>query len=52
VLLPCCEYRKRTEVLGEEQRRALVQQETNPELTAVYEKQPNSISVYWEKESE
>jgi hypothetical protein len=47
-----CQYRKRTNVFGDEQRRALIQQATSVEQQQTYEKEPNSVTVYWDKEEE
>jgi hypothetical protein len=47
-----CEYKKRTNIFGDEQRRALIQQATTAEEKQTYANQPNSVTVYWEKEEE
>jgi hypothetical protein len=47
-----CQYKKRISIFGDEQRRAAIQQATTPEERQTYAKQPNSITVYWEKEEE
>jgi hypothetical protein len=47
-----CKYQKRTNVFGDEQRRALVQQATTAEEQQAYAKQPNSVTVYWERKEE
>jgi len=47
-----CEYEKRTNVFGNEQREALIKQATTPEEQQSYAKQPNSVAVYWEKEQD
>ena len=47
-----CRYQKRTNVFGAEQRRVLVQQATTTEDRQIYEREPNSVSVYWEKVEE
>jgi hypothetical protein len=47
-----CDYKKATNIFGDEQRNALVQQATTDEERKAYEQQPNSVTVYWEKEPE
>lgn len=47
-----CEYEKRTNVFGNEQREALIKLATTPEEQQAYAKQPNSVTVYWEKEQD
>jgi hypothetical protein len=45
-----CDYKKRITVFGGEQRRALIQQATSEEQRKAYEDEPNSVTVYWEKQ--
>jgi hypothetical protein len=47
-----CQYKKRTNVFGDEQRRAFMQQATTTEEQQAYAKQPNSVTVYWEKKED
>lgn len=47
-----CHYKKSTIVFGEEQRRALMQQATAPQERENYTRQPNSVTVYWERKEE
>jgi hypothetical protein len=47
-----CQYKKRTDIFGDEQRSALVRQATSQEQRQRYKQQPNSVRVYWEKEQE
>lgn len=47
-----CKYEKKHPIFGDEERRALIQQATTEEQKQTYAKQPNSVSVYWEKKEE
>jgi hypothetical protein len=47
-----CRYEKRTNVFGDEQRRTLMQQATTTEERQEYTKQPNSVTLYWEKKDD
>lgn len=47
-----CQYKKRTDVFGEDQRRALVQQATTEREQQAYAKRPNSVTVYWVKQED
>ncbi len=44
-----CQYNKRTNVFGEEQRQALIREARTAEEQQTYAKEPNSVNVYWEK---
>ena len=44
-----CEYKKRTDVFGDEKRRALIQHAATPEERQAYEQRPSSVTVSWEK---
>lgn len=47
-----CEYKKRTDVFRDEQRRELIGQATTPQEAQDYSTRPNSVTVYWEKVDE
>jgi hypothetical protein len=44
-----CHYEKRTSVFGDEERQALIRQATTTEEKQTASKQPNAVTVYWEK---
>jgi hypothetical protein len=44
-----CDYKKRSDVFGDEQRRALIQRATTPEDRQAYEQRPSSVTVSWAK---
>lgn len=44
-----CQYEKRTNVFGDEERRSLIRQATTTEEKQNASNQPNAVAVYWEK---
>lgn len=47
-----CEYKKRTIVFGDDKRQALIRQATTTEDKQAAAKQPNAVTVYWEKQED
>jgi hypothetical protein len=44
-----CQYEKRASVFGDEERQALIKQATTAEEKQTASKQPNAVTVHWEK---
>jgi hypothetical protein len=47
-----CDYKKRANIFGAEQRQELIRQATTDHERQEYTNRPNSVSVYWEKEQD
>jgi hypothetical protein len=47
-----CDYEKKTQVFGDEERKALMQQAATPDERKHYAQEPNSVTVYWDKTEE